>query len=620
VGPGLVGSLWRYRLVIVTVAALAAIAGYAASLLLPARYEAQASLYLRDPGSPAVLNLGESTQPGDHTIFMATQAALVGSDAVYGRALQLLKRGGTPADVGRSVVVGPSADLASITIRSTADNPAEAANLANAVGTAYQQVAGERTAANTKDAIMWLQKIMAEREAQFDSQRAQAEQASGAAQRIIEGKAINTAALIYKMQEQQQDIAAQGALYGSGVDSFQEAVPPVSSSQPTPLQLALIGAVLGLLAAGVWAWWAAGRDRRVEAEGDAGAILAVPLLGETPRLDMKPDGTGGPSSPPDELDPLVAEAYHIVLASLAHALSRMGGKVVAVASPMSGDGKTVTVLNLALAARREGRNVLLIDADGRTRRLSQLCRDGEHFDVIGVSHDGDLIHDGGRCPEVSVKRWPPSPRPRPRSPTRGTVLQVESSERNGHHPAVFFRSKAFDRLISFSGEPADIVLIDTPALLGASEAVTIADHADAILLVVNRGTSLADLRRARERLAFTDTPLIGYLLNRRFAARRYAGNGGAGGGSPARGLLRRWGDGKLPQQARQADLRARAPRPAWHSKADPSQSYRRFMARQPTPAPRNRPTPAAGPPPTARQAEPRNQSTSEDEEGETSRR
>ena len=85
---------------------------------------------------------------------------------------------------------------------------------------------------------------------------------------------------------------------------------------------------------------------------------------------------------------------------------------------------------------------------------------------------------------------------------------------------MFFRSTAFSRLISRSGEPADLVLIDTPALLDVSEAVTIADHADAVLLVVNRGTSLADLRRARERLAFTDTPLIGYLLNRGSRATR----------------------------------------------------------------------------------------------------
>src|SRR3954470_12517391 len=56
-GPGLVSSLWRYRLVIVTVAAFAAIAGYAVALVLPARYEAQANLYLRDPGGAEVLTL-----------------------------------------------------------------------------------------------------------------------------------------------------------------------------------------------------------------------------------------------------------------------------------------------------------------------------------------------------------------------------------------------------------------------------------------------------------------------------------------------------------------------------------------------------------------------------------
>jgi Mrp family chromosome partitioning ATPase/capsular polysaccharide biosynthesis protein len=544
-GPGLVGSLWRYRLVIVAVTTLVAIAGYAVALLLPAKYEAQASLFLRDPGSPAVLTLGgsSSSQSGDHAVFMATQAELTGSDVVYERALQILKRSGTPDDVRRSVVVKPSADLTSITIRATSGDPAESANLATAVGSAYQQVAGERVAAASKEAITRLQQVRAQREAEFDKLRAQLPldwegPMPGPEQAVLQRTALYVANLIGGLQVHEDEIAAQAAVYGSGVESFQEAAPPVSSSQPAPLVLALIGAVLGLVAASGWAWWAAGRNRRVEAEGDAGAILGVPLLGETPRLDVKLRGTGAPSSPPGELDPVAAEAYHVVLAALQHALSKVGGKVVAVASAGPGDGKTVTVLNLALAARREGRKVLLVDADERTRQLSQLCRDGELFDVIGVSHDGE------ECPAVTVGGWPPpTPRPRPEPPTLGTVLQI-GPERNGHHPAEFFRSTAFGKLIS-SGEPADLVLIDTPALLDVSEAVTIADHADAILLVVNRGTSLADLRRARERLAFTDTPVIGYLLNRGFAQRAYAGSGGAGRGRP-----RPRGAGIRPQSAR----------------------------------------------------------------------
>lgn len=527
-GPGLVGSLWRYRYVIVAVTAVATIAGGVISLLLPARYEAQASLYLQDPGSPAVVTLGgsQSASTGDHTIFMATQAGLAGSDEVLGLALHDLKQGGTPEEIRQMVVVAPSADLASITIRATAGDPLEAADLANAVGTAYEQVARDRVAADSKAAVAGLQQVMEQRSAEFDALRAQIDDASARDQASLQRKAQHVADLIGAMQIHEDQVAAQAAVYGSGVESFLPAIPPDSSSQPSPLLLALFGGLVGLVAAGGWAWWAAGRDRRVEADGDAEAILGVPLLGEAPRLGGTLRGSGGPPSPAEELDPVAAEAYHFLLASLEHALFKMGGKAVAVVSAKSGDGKTVTALNLALAARREGRKVLLVDADERTRRLSEMSRDGEHFDVIGVS-------DGDECPAVTDS---------------GTVLQMGPSERNGHHPVVFFRSTAFYRMISFSSEPADLVLIDTPALLSVSEAVTIADQADAILIVVDRGTSLADLRRARERLGFTDTPLIGYVLNRAFVQRAYTTDGGTGLGSLANGLLRRWRLGKLPHQ------------------------------------------------------------------------
>ncbi len=536
-GPGLLRSLWRYRLAIVAVAALAAIAGYAVSLFLPAKYEAEASLSLRDPGSPAVLTLsGFSPQSGDRAVFMATQAQFASSDQVYERALQILNRSGTPDDLRRLVVVKPSADLASVTISATSGDRAESANLATAVGTAFQQVNGERVAAEANSAVAGLEQMRDQRELEFDALRVQIEQTTGPDLGSLQDRASHVADLIGKLQVYEQEIGAQAAVYGSGVESFQKATPPVSSSQPAPLLLAALGAVLGLVAAGGWAWWAAGRNRRVESEADAGPILGIPLLGETPRLNTEMRGTRAPSSLLK--DSVAPEAYHLVLAGLQHALSKMGGKVVAVASAGPGDGKTVTVLNLALAAKREGRKVLLVDGDERTRGLSQLCRDGELFDVIGMKHGGE------EDPADAISRWSP---PVPTPAVGAKVLQVGPEERNGHHPAVYFRSTAFGELIS-SSEPADLVLIDTPALLDVSEAVTIADHADAILLVVNRGTSLADLRRARERLAFTDTPVIGYLLNRASAPRAY---GSAGRGPLARGAHRRGTD--EPSEARVVD-------------------------------------------------------------------
>jgi Mrp family chromosome partitioning ATPase/capsular polysaccharide biosynthesis protein len=526
-GPGLVRSLWRYRLVVAVVTALTAIAAYVVSLALPVRYQTEADLYLRDPGNPSILTLDLSTQSGGHDLFMARQAAIAGSDAVLARALQLLRRTGTPDDVRRSVEVAPSGNHASIAIRATAGSPAEAVSLANAVGTAYAQVAGENMTAQSKEVIRRLWRVRAVRESELDAVKAELADDRGPNAAALQRKALHVADLIGALQVHEDNVEAQAALYGNGVEMFQPATPPASSSGSMSRLLALCGAMLGLVGAGVWAWRKAGLDRRVDVEDDASAILGVPMLGEVPKLEATPGATDGSLQPPHGPGPAAAaEAYHFVLASLEHALRKAGGKVALVASATTGEGKTLTVLNLALAARQEGRKALLVDADERTRRLSELCRDRNHFDVVGASHDD-------RAPALAGG---------------GSVLQVGPSERNGHHPAGFFRSAAFQELLtSSSGEGADLVLIDTPALLGVADAVTIADRADVILLVVNRGTALTDLRVARDRLRFTDTPLIGYVLNRGFAPGTYpavsgpAAPNGVDWARRARSLLRRKG-------------------------------------------------------------------------------
>ena len=60
----------------------------------------------------------------------------------------------------------------------------------------------------------------------------------------------------------------------------------------------------------------------------------------------------------------------------------------------------------------------------------------------------------------------------------------------------------------------DLVLIDTPALLAASDALGVAGQADGIVLVVPHRVLLHDLRDVRDRLAFVKTPLIGYVYLR----------------------------------------------------------------------------------------------------------
>ena len=135
----------------------------------------------------------------------------------------------------------------------------------------------------------------------------------------------------------------------------------------------MLGALVGLLGAGIWAWWAAARNQRAEGRGDPARILGAPLLGEVFALPASRASAGSAAAPLWPPESSVADAYHVVVASLDHELAGVGGSSVAVTSVGLGDSRTSTTLSIAAAASEEDRKVLLIDADERTQRLSELC-------------------------------------------------------------------------------------------------------------------------------------------------------------------------------------------------------------------------------------------------------
>jgi Mrp family chromosome partitioning ATPase len=96
----------------------------------------------------------------------------------------------------------------------------------------------------------------------------------------------------------------------------------------------------------------------------------------------------------------------------------------------------------------------------------------------------------------------------------GMVLPVASNRTDPLHPAGSYRAVDVRQVLQSIGEMFDLVLIDTPALLASSNALSVAGQADGVVLVVSHRVSLSHLRDVRERLAFVKTPLIGYVYVR----------------------------------------------------------------------------------------------------------
>ena len=176
---------------------------------------------------------------------------------------------------------------------------------------------------------------------------------------------------IADIEQREQDITAQAAVYASGVEYFERAEPPASPSQPKPKLARGAGRVAGPARGGGvgvvgGSTRPARRGPRTNRPGSSERRCSARCHGHAPRRWR----AGKPVTPPG-LDPALEDAYHLVVASMEHELAGVGGKSIAVTSVGQGASRTSTVLQIANAASQENRTILLIDADVRMRHLSE---------------------------------------------------------------------------------------------------------------------------------------------------------------------------------------------------------------------------------------------------------
>jgi len=206
-----------------------------------------------------------------------------------------------------------------------------------------------------------------------------------------------------------------------------------------------------------------------------------------------------------------AESYRALRTNLLYALGIQqtpGGKLILVTSAGTGDGKTTTAANLAIAFGLAGHNVVLVDADLRRPALHRVLGSDNSIGVVNLLlSDTVLIGQAVRStPYEHVRLAASGPLP--------------------PNPAELLGSARMAPLLARLRETFELMIMDTPPLLGVTDATVLAQFADAIVLVANAGrTRTGDLRAAVEDLAKSGTPIAGVVLNRDRASnpRRYYG-------------------------------------------------------------------------------------------------
>jgi capsular exopolysaccharide synthesis family protein len=193
-----------------------------------------------------------------------------------------------------------------------------------------------------------------------------------------------------------------------------------------------------------------------------------------------------------------AEAYSILRTNLAFARSDLTVKVVVFTSPMPGEGKTTTTVNLALALAQRGVRTLLIDADirrGAVHRIFGQSRSPGLTDVLqGQRQTGEVLREvqvGENCPLYYMPVGHPVP-----SPT-GLV-----------------ESEAMRSLLASAREQYDTVIIDSSPVNIVTDAALLGRMADGVLVVARAGVTDTDaLEHALEQLRHVQAPVLGVVLN-----------------------------------------------------------------------------------------------------------
>ena len=287
-----------------------------------------------------------------------------------------------------------------------------------------------------------------------------------------------------------KELNAAAGVATSNVAIIDVAEPPLGPSSPNHPRNIAFALFLGLFLAAAVVFLSIQLDDAIRVPEDMEAKLGLPLLGIVPHSEGDPQQA--------LLDPKsqMSEGYNALRASLLHSTPAGIPAVLLVTSAQPGEGKTTTSQAVALTLARLGKSVLLVDGDLRRPALHQ---------VFGLANERGL----------SSLLTSLDPLESAVQPTAEPRLSVLPSGPVPPSPTELIASNRFRALIDQMAEKFDVVVIDSPPILGLADAPTMAALADGVVFVVEAGRSRRGaLKAALRRLRAMRPNLLGGVLTK----------------------------------------------------------------------------------------------------------
>jgi capsular exopolysaccharide synthesis family protein len=265
--------------------------------------------------------------------------------------------------------------------------------------------------------------------------------------------------------------------------------PAISDSPVSPnvtLNLVL-GAVVGLIFGVGIAFFLEYLDTSVKSLEDVERYLQVPVLAVIPK-DVGVLHKQNAMSPD-------AEAYRILRTNIEFNRKNPEDNAITVVSGGAGEGKSTTLVNLAYICAQGGYTTLMIDADLRRPRLHTFFDINNAVGLTNYLTTELMLEDVILQTPVDNLYFMPS-----------GILPADA--------AGILNSRRMSELIQDVKQRFDLVLVDSPPILGVSDASVLASEVDLTMIVVqHRKLPRNMLMRVKQAVENVGGHVIGVVLN-----------------------------------------------------------------------------------------------------------
>lgn len=195
-----------------------------------------------------------------------------------------------------------------------------------------------------------------------------------------------------------------------------------------------------------------------------------------------------------------SEAYKLLRTKLQYSFAdENASRIIGVSSALTGEGKSLTAVNLAHTLSQLDKKVLLIDCDMRRPSLPDKLpinkRPGLSGYLSGQNRFDELLQDCGIKGDENA-------------------FKVISSGQNPPNPIELLSSARMTKLLDRLRESYDYVILDLPPVGEVSDAMAVAKNVDGILLVVRQNYCTRPvLAAAIRQFEFVESRILGVVYN-----------------------------------------------------------------------------------------------------------